>query len=212
MERILDRPVAAHGTLEGLCLGWDAGDVAAALGGDLAFDLPSGFDHSHAAQSFPGTGVGEPADLLGHPVSPPLDAPMRALAGFQKVAMDTLKVPGLHTLKKDFHLLMEGALIAFERLHPSASLRAGSIGPGAACLAGDLCLATHRVNGHDAARQLQGPQQLGNGRDLPAPSGAALRAKAPPFGCLAPLGSLLLSSTLSWPSTSPFSRAHALTI
>ena len=25
--------------------------------------------------------------------------------------------------------------------------------------------------------------------ELPAPSGAALRAKAPPFGCLAPLGS-----------------------
>ena len=33
--------------------------------------------------------------------------------------------------------------------------------------------------------------------ELPAPSGAALRAKALPFGCLAPLGS---RSAWAWPS------------
>ena len=54
-------------------------------------------------------------------------------------------------------------------------------------------------------------QQLGHGGDWPALSGAALRAKAPLFGYLAPLGSLLFSGVRSWPSTNRLPTAQALT-
>jgi len=47
---------------------------------------------------------------------------------------------------------------------------------GRAVLAGDLLLATHCINGHDTTGQIQRAQQLGDGRNLPPPSAAALRA------------------------------------
>ena len=53
---------------------------------------------------------------------------------------------------------MELSLILLHRQHV--------IGPAVHDLLGNLPLATHGVNGHDAALQIQQVQQLGNGGDL----------------------------------------------
>ena len=111
---------------------------------------------------------------------------------------------------------MRGALLATARTAwrtstRSAALRAGSDGVGFVGFARCDFLAVQGVEGDDAARQFQRPEQFGRGGDLLAPAGAAIRAKAPPCGDLAPLGSLHLSITALWPSARPCLVAQALT-
>lgn len=107
----------------------------------------------YGAQVLPLGVLSEPLDFLGDPVTARFGAAMPALAGFQIIVRDARETARLRIFQEAFHLLMQGALVAFERQHV--------IGPGRADLAGDLLLATHGIDGHDTAREVQRAQQLG---------------------------------------------------
>jgi len=86
------------------------------------------------------------------------DLNKRALDGFQKLRVHPGVVVGIGTDEGLFHLRGERALIALERKHIVALLRED--------LLGDLGLTAHRVDGDDAALEMQQSQQLRDGRDL----------------------------------------------
>jgi hypothetical protein len=115
----------------------------------FAIDLAHGFHHADAAQALPLVSIGEPADLGALPVAASLQPPVafvevRAGGQFRTVAGD-----GFIQVALDFGV--REALIAFER--------EDVIGVRLDDFLGDLPLAAHGVEGHDAAASLQRAQE-----------------------------------------------------
>ena len=156
MQRILDRPVAAHGAGEGGSVSLKAADLEAPLGGDLALALARAFDHPDRTELRPLVMGRQPGDFFGDPGAARLAPSMAFFGGFQVVVSAAGKAVGLCVLQETLRLPMQAALVALERQDiVGLSFTAGL---------GNLLLATHGIDGHDGARQLQGAQQLGNGR------------------------------------------------
>ena len=78
----------------------------------------------------------------------------------KKVMPDPFERLGFGIFHEDSHFVVDGALVAFERQHV---VRFGSDN-----LRRDLCLTAHRINRHDALRQIQRAKEFRNGRDLVA--------------------------------------------
>ena len=174
MQRVLDRPVTAHGAGEGGSVSPEAADIEAPLGGDLALAFTSAFDHPDRTEVCPLVMGSEPGDFFGDPVAARLSPSVALCGGFQEVVSDAGKAVGLRVLKETLHLPMQAALVALER----QDLVGRSFADGL----GNLPLATHGINGHDSARQIQGAQQLGNGRNfVPLGSDLALAENPPVF-------------------------------
>ena len=118
--------------------------------------LANAFDHADRAQVDPLVVSRQPGAFFGDPVAPCFPPSVALGAGFQEVVCHAGKAVDLQIFEKALHLPVEAALVAFERQNIVGLRFADGLG--------NLFLATHGINGHDTAREVQRAQQLGNGR------------------------------------------------
>ena len=179
--------------------GGKAAEVVAPLARGLCAEGALGFDDGDTAQCGPLPTHAQPVELAGAEVAPRFNPPVVFFHGLMPAGCGQVGGMIQRVIEEGLDLLVQDFVVGFEREH--------IVCVSLVDFARDGFLAAHRVEGHDAAGQFQPPPQLGHGGDLPAPSGAALRAKAPPFGYLAPLGSAS-ASLRACSLRMPFSRAE----
>ena len=92
------------------------------------------------------------------PAFPPLDSAMSLVHGLGVIVRHPVKAQCLGPCEQVSDALVELTLVLLHRQHV--------IGPVVCDLLGNLPLAAHGVNGHDAVVQIQQVQQLGNGGDF----------------------------------------------
>ena len=158
MQRVFDGPVATYGAGEGGRVGPETTEIKTPLGGDLALVLAKAFDHPDRTQVSPLVARREPGDFFGNPIAARLVPSVPEFAGFQKVVAHPGKAVDLGIFEETLHLPMQAALVAFERQD--------IVGLSGTDRLGNLLLATHGIDGHDTACEVQRAQQLRNGGDF----------------------------------------------
>ncbi len=163
VQFVFHAPVAAHGPGECFHAQRQTRQIVSAFHGGLAFDLPDGLNHANGLESLPFSLFGKPVQSVALIITADFKASVVFLHRFQKgqtgrlrrqfgsgQARRLLLPKGL--VQKGFHLLMHRFLIALESQH--------IIGIRLDDLPGDLLLAAHRIQGHDAAAQFQDTQAV----------------------------------------------------
>ena len=141
--------------------GWQAADVVAGLTYATRSSLTMAHHPDGRLQLGPlplGVQIIQAVRRRDGPAFPPFHPSVSLVHGPCIIVRHPVKTPGLGSLEQVSDALMQPALVLLHRQHV--------VGPARYDLLGDLPLAAHGVDGHDAAIQVQHLQQLWDGGDL----------------------------------------------
>jgi hypothetical protein len=149
-------PMSADRAPKGLGVPCKAHNVVATFAGHLLAYLPLRFDHPNTAQPRPhlaGIEIGDHLRISNRPILALFQSPMSCVLRWVVVMQQVSSLSGQGRSLQVDDILIEGALIGFERQHILAVLLLD--------LPGNLGMAVHRVDAHDAACHFQLLQQDG---------------------------------------------------
>jgi hypothetical protein len=161
MHRVPDAPMTAHCLPQRLGRQRSAEQVVPSPDRRCVRQPTLGLDHADRLQSRPPMGVLHPRQHVGigdHPPPAQLQPPVPLVDRFVVVVLHPSKPAGLRLVETRLHVRRQRGLIVLECRDIVAAL----VEP----LLGDGPLAAHRIERHQATREFQGTEQLGNERDL----------------------------------------------
>ena len=145
VQAVLDSPMAPHRMGKALGVAGAGSDEDTPLHGPAILGPAFAFDQANAAPGAPSRGVGQGVRLFGDPIPAHLQTSVVLVGLLGVVVHDMGELTRGRGGEELLDLLVQRRLIALEAKDVIAALRDD--------LRGDLGLAAHRIDGHDAARQ-----------------------------------------------------------